>query len=94
MPLFFSFDLFLEVRAEILEKISLFSWKIWRHQKDIVKLTLEGPQFYKFDVQPGSTSNMDLILFTEPVGMENSQNWGRSGIRNGQFEVFTLEVIK
>ena len=33
------FDLFLEARAEILEKISLVSWEIWRHQKDILKLT-------------------------------------------------------
>ena len=39
MPLFFWFDLFLEARAEILEKISLVFWKIWRHQKDILKLT-------------------------------------------------------
>ena len=38
-----------------------------------INLPLEGPQFCKFDVQPGSTSNMDLILFIEPVGMENSQ---------------------
>ena len=39
MPLFFWFDLFLEARAEILKKISLVLWKIWRHQKDILKLT-------------------------------------------------------
>ena len=32
------FNLFLEARAEILENISLFFWKIWRHQKDILKL--------------------------------------------------------
>ena len=31
----FWFDLFLEARAEILEKISLVFW----HQKDILKLT-------------------------------------------------------
>ena len=35
---FFWFDIFLESRAEILEKISLVFWKIWRHQKDILKL--------------------------------------------------------
>ena len=35
----FLFDPFLETRAEILEKISLMFWKIWRHQKDILKLT-------------------------------------------------------
>ena len=29
----------LEARAEILEKNLLFFWKIWRHQKDILKLT-------------------------------------------------------
>ena len=33
----FLFDLFLEARAEILTKISLFFWSIWRHQKDISK---------------------------------------------------------
>ena len=36
---FFWFDLFLEARAEILEKKSLVFWKIWRHQKDILQLT-------------------------------------------------------
>ena len=39
MPLFFWFDLFLEARAEILEKNSVVFWEIWRHQKDILKLT-------------------------------------------------------
>ena len=29
----------LEARAEILEKILLVFWEIWRHQKDILKLT-------------------------------------------------------
>ena len=39
VPLFFWFDLFLEARAEILEKISVFFWlKRW-HQKNILKLT-------------------------------------------------------
>ena len=33
--LLFWFDLFLEARSEILEKISLIFWEIWRHQKDI-----------------------------------------------------------
>ena len=33
------FDLFLEIKAEILEKISLVFWKIWRHQNDILKST-------------------------------------------------------
>ena len=37
--LFFLLDFFLEARAEILEKISLVFWEIWRHQKDILKLT-------------------------------------------------------
>ena len=32
-------DLFLEARAEILEKIPFFFLEIWRHQKDILKLT-------------------------------------------------------
>ena len=35
----FWYDLFLEDRAEILEKMSLFFGEIWRHQKDILKLT-------------------------------------------------------
>ena len=35
----FLFDLFLEAKAEILEKISLVFWEIWRHQNDILKLT-------------------------------------------------------
>ena len=39
VPLFFWFDLFLEARADILEKISLFFGEIWRHQKDILKLS-------------------------------------------------------
>ena len=39
MPLFFWFDLFLEARAEILENFSLIFWEIWKHQKDILKLT-------------------------------------------------------
>ena len=39
LTLIFWFDLFLEAMAEILEKISLVFWKIWRHQKDISKLT-------------------------------------------------------
>ena len=37
--LLFWFDLFLEARVEILEKVSLVFWEIWRHQKDILKLT-------------------------------------------------------
>ena len=37
--LIFLFDLFLEARAEILENFLLIFWKIWRHQKDILKLT-------------------------------------------------------
>ena len=37
--LVFRFDLFLEARAEILEKKSLVFWKICRHQKHILKLT-------------------------------------------------------
>ena len=39
MPLFFWFNLFLEARAEMLEKKFLFFWEIWRRQKDISKLT-------------------------------------------------------
>ena len=39
MPLFFWFDLFLEARAEILEKILLVFWKKFWRQKDILKLT-------------------------------------------------------
>jgi hypothetical protein len=39
LKLLFWFDLFLEARAEILEKIPLVFWEIWRHQKDILKLT-------------------------------------------------------
>ena len=39
MPLFFWFDLFLEARAEILEKNLLVFWSKWWHQKDILKLT-------------------------------------------------------
>ena len=39
MPLFFWFDLFLEARAEFLVKISWVFWEIWRHSKDILKLT-------------------------------------------------------
>ena len=38
MPLFFWFDLFLEAWAEILEKISLVFWEIWRHRKEFLKL--------------------------------------------------------
>ena len=34
-----SFRVFLEARPEILTKISLVFWSIWRHQKDISKLT-------------------------------------------------------
>ena len=37
---FFYFYLFLEAKAEILEKISLVFWDIWRHQKDIFELTV------------------------------------------------------
>ena len=36
-PYFFWFDL--EARAEILAKISLLFGDIWRHQKDILKLS-------------------------------------------------------
>ena len=36
---FFIFDLVLEARAEILEKISLSFGEVWKHQKDILKLT-------------------------------------------------------
>ena len=40
---------------------------------------------------------MDLILFIEPVGMENSQNWGRSAIRNlkviSSIHLHYLEII-
>ena len=38
LTLLFWFDLFLEPRAEILEKKMLGFWEIWRHQKDILKL--------------------------------------------------------
>ena len=37
--LLFWLDLFLEARAEILSKKLLVFWSIWRHQKDILKLT-------------------------------------------------------
>ena len=36
--LFFWFDLLLEARAEILDKISLVFWESWRQQKDFLKL--------------------------------------------------------
>ena len=36
---FFWYDLFLEARAEMLEKFSLVFWKIWRHQNDTLELT-------------------------------------------------------
>ena len=39
VPLFFLFNLLLEARAEILEKIPLIFWKMWKNQKDILKLT-------------------------------------------------------
>ena len=39
VPLLFWFDLFLEARAEILEKNCGVFWGIWRHQKDILKLS-------------------------------------------------------
>ena len=39
LNLIFWLDLFLEARAEILEKIHWFFWEILRHQKDILKLT-------------------------------------------------------
>ena len=32
-------ELILKARAEILEKIAWVFWEIWRHQKDILKLT-------------------------------------------------------
>ena len=35
----FLFDLFLEARVEILKKISLVLWSIWRRQNNILKLT-------------------------------------------------------
>ena len=39
LTLLFWFGLFLEARAEILEKISLGFRKIWSHQKGFLKLT-------------------------------------------------------
>ena len=36
---FFWFDLYLEARVEIITKISLVFWSIWRRQKDISKIT-------------------------------------------------------
>ena len=39
LTLLFWFDLYLEAMAEILEKILLFFWKKFWHQKDILKLT-------------------------------------------------------
>ena len=55
-----------------------FFWRFGDLKKRIAlsekKPPLEGPQLCKFDVQPGSTSNMDPVLFIETVGMENSQN--------------------
>ena len=39
ITLLFLFDLFLEARAEILEKISLVFWKKFWHQKNILKWT-------------------------------------------------------
>jgi hypothetical protein len=38
LTLLFWFNIFLEARAEILKKLLVF-WEIWRHQKDILKLT-------------------------------------------------------
>ena len=40
LTLLFWFGLFLQAGAEILEKISLVFWKIWRHQKDILEWNL------------------------------------------------------
>ena len=39
LTLLFWFDIFLEARTEILEKVLLFFWKKILHQKDILKLT-------------------------------------------------------
>ena len=38
LKLLFWFDIFLEARVAILEKISLVFWKKFWHQKDILKL--------------------------------------------------------
>ena len=89
---FFLFDLFLEARAEILEKISLVVWKIWRHQKDILKLTdlqnlQEPPSFKKNDPSqiPSAyeeysklISREKLVLWNEPCEKQSGSGAGQS----------------
>ena len=91
MTLLFWFDLFLEARAEILAKISLFFWSIWRHQEDISKLTwplCKKPPVatvIETDFQPLVAS--DMFLMTEDFIKFNfldcvSNIWAKMQLQN------------
>ena len=58
----FWFDLFLEARAEILEKNWLVFWMNWRHQKDILKLI-----DLKFEKSPCLFLNFSIAVMGPPV---------------------------
>ena len=73
MPLFFWFDLILEARAEILEKISLVIRKKFGRQKGILKLTDLYKVTMKFQIR---------FIFGgwEKIGNRHS-GWG-SGVKS------------
>ena len=62
--LIFWFDLFLEARADILTKILLFLWSIWRQQKGHfkTKLPLTKTCYYSQNWPLGSVTNRDMLL--------------------------------
>ena len=71
MPLLFWFDLFLYARAEILEKILLVLWEIWRRQKDILKST---DLYEPWICQNGSLSWPTFLFWNFVCKICNTQN--------------------
>ena len=51
---------FLEARAEILTKISLGFWEIWRHQNDILKLT-DHFQLCSFKLKNWGHTSLEVV---------------------------------
>ena len=54
----------LEARAEFLEKISWVFWEIWRHQKDILKLTDLYRVYKMIQFQPKRIQFFPLLVFS------------------------------
>ena len=83
----FWFNLFLEARAEILTKLSLIFWSIWRHQKDISKLTL-GQKVYNCSMTKVDKLNqtqtwlcvLNSLFWLDLLWLSSAQEYLPSGV--------------